>query len=148
MLIASIPSTKEFPWTALALFLSAYITLGMFLAECSLTQGSWVLAIAGMFLITIVFTVLRFQPESGVSYWLQSDTNAFILLVVSAAFLSIILLWLDIFLKLVAVWAAETLVRLELRYDAVSVTNSFWLLMMLSFAGLVLGWLVSRLLGA
>lgn len=132
-----------FPWAALTLLLSAYIMLGLFLAKLPIAWLSWTLAIAGIFLVTIVFTLPQFKFERQFSRSLRSDTGAFVLLVVMAALLSVVLLWLHVFLKLFAILAAETIVRLELRHSSFSVIMSFWLLLVTSLAGVSLGWFVS-----
>ncbi len=136
-------STRMFPWAALTLLLSAYIMLGLFLAKLPIAWLSWTLAIAGIFLVTIVFTLPQLKFERQFSRWLRSDTGAFVLLVVMAALLSVVLLWFHIFLKLFAMLAAETIVRLELRHSSFSVITSFWLLLVTALAGVSLGWFVS-----
>ncbi|HEY9896653.1 MAG TPA: hypothetical protein V6D34_14795 [Candidatus Sericytochromatia bacterium] len=147
MLLSSSRSlTKIFPWVPLVLLLSAYSTVGMFLAEFPLTWVNWTLAIAGVFLVTMVFTFPQFQPKREFSRWLRSDTSAFILLVVAAALLSVMLLWLHIFLKLLVILTAETLTRLELSSSGFGMVKSFWLLMITALLGLTLGWSVSSLI--
>ncbi|HEY9656037.1 MAG TPA: hypothetical protein V6C50_11150 [Crinalium sp.] len=130
----------------MVLLLSAYSTVGMFLAEFPLTWVNWTLAIAGAFLVTMVFTFPQFQPKQWFSHLLRSDTSAFILLVVAAALLSVMLLWLHIFLKLLVILTAETLTRLELSSSGFGVVKSFWLLMITALLGLTLGWSVSSFL--
>lgn len=139
-------STRVFPWVALILLASAYIMLGLFLAELSIGWFNWVVAIIGVLLVTIVFTFPQFGIERQISKWLRSDTSAFILLIVSAALVSVILLWLHIFLKLTAIVTAEALVRLELHRNSFSIAKSFWLLIITSWSGLGLGWLISYLI--
>lgn len=147
MLLSSSRSlTKTFPWAALILLLSAYSTAGMFLAEFPFTWVNWTLAIAGVFLVTMVFTFPQFQSKQWFWHWLRSDTSAFILLVVAAALLSVMLLWIHIFLKLITILAAETLTRLELSPSDFSVVKSFWLLMITALLGLTLGWSVSSII--
>ncbi|MBD2036735.1 hypothetical protein H6F76_17135 [Leptolyngbya sp. FACHB-321] len=147
MLLSSSRSlTKTFPWAALILLFSAYSTVGMFLAEFPFIWVNWTLAIAGVFLVTMVFTFPQFQSKQWFSHWLRSDTSAFILLVVAAALLSVMLLWIHIFLKLVTILAAETLTRLELSSSGFSVVKSFWLLMITALLGLTLGWSVSSII--
>lgn len=89
--------------------------MGMFLAGLLKGWLGWALAIAGVFLVTIGFTWTQFKFERQFSPWLRSDRDAFVLLVVMAALLSVVLLWLHIFLKLFAMLASETIARLELR---------------------------------
>lgn len=137
-------STRVFPWAALILLVSAYIMLGLFLAELSIGWVNWVLAIVGVLLVTVVFTLPQFDVERQISKWLRSDTSAFILLIVSAALVSVILLWLHVFLKIIAILATEVLIRLELRRNNYKVAQSFWLLVSISWLGLALGWFISH----
>ncbi len=137
-------SAKVFPWGALILLVSAYIMLGLFLGELPLGGVNWVLAIVGVLLVTIVFTSPQFDIEQQISKWLRSDTSAFILLIVSAALVSVILLWLHVFLKVIAILATEVLVRLELRRYNLSVAQSLGLLVLTSWLGLTSGWLISQ----
>lgn len=143
MLFYPLKSSKMFPWAALTCLFFAYAVVGMFLADLLKGWLGWALPIAGIFLVTIVFTLPQFKFEQQFSRWLRSDTGAFVLLVVMAALLSVVLLWLHIFLKLFAMLAAEAIIRLELRHSSFSVITSFWLLPVTSLAGVSLGWFVS-----
>jgi hypothetical protein len=135
---------RLFPWVALILLLSASAVLGLFLAKLPNTWISWNMAIFGVLLVAIVST----HPHLDIGRWLssklQSDVFTFTLLAIIAALVSIILLWLHIFLKIVAVFSAIALVRLELHQNGFSTVQSFWILMITSFTGLGLGWLVSN----
>ncbi|MBI4780665.1 MAG: hypothetical protein HY785_05015 [Oscillatoriophycideae cyanobacterium NC_groundwater_1537_Pr4_S-0.65um_50_18] len=137
---------KQLPWATLALLLSAYAILGMFLAELPNVWLSWEIAIATVFLVTIVFAHPRFNREWWLSNGLRSDVFAFAVMAIAAALVSVVLLWLHIFLKIVAILSAEALVRLELRQSNFGVAQSFGILMITSWVGLGLGWFVNRLI--
>ncbi|MBW4661538.1 MAG: hypothetical protein KME15_22945 [Drouetiella hepatica Uher 2000/2452] len=68
---------------------------------------------------------------------------AFTLLAGCAALVSVMLVWLHIFLKVIAILSAKALVRLELRRYGFSVVKLFWLLMTTSSAGLIVRWFIS-----
>jgi len=139
------PSGKMVPWAALLLLLSAYALLGTYLASLPVVWLNWAMAIVGVFLVTIMFT----HPQFGIDRWLarglRSDVFAFALLVVSAALVSVILLWLHIFLKMIAILSAAALVRLELRQNNFGVDSSFWILIVTALSGLGLGWSIGYL---
>ncbi len=138
---------KVFPWISLTLLACAYIILGLFLAEIFRIWMGWVLAFIGVLFVAMIFTFPKLNIERQLSRWLRSDTSALILLILFAALVSVILLWLHIFLKLIAIIAAETLFRLELYRNGFSATESFWLLSMTSMIGLTLGWGVAYFIG-
>lgn len=129
-------------WTALILLTSAYTLLGSFLAGFSVTWLSLSTAIAAALLITIVLSFPQFIMRRRIIQWLGANTSAFILLIVSAALVSVILLWLHIFIKIITIFAAGVLVKLELRHYQISIVQSFWLLFLTSFSGLSLGWII------
>ncbi|HEY9626771.1 MAG TPA: hypothetical protein V6C84_05675 [Coleofasciculaceae cyanobacterium] len=140
------PSGKKFPWVILTLLLSAYAILGMFLAELPIVWLSWEIAIVAVFLVTVVFAHPRFNIERWLSNGLRSDVFAFALMAIAAALVSVVLLWLHIFLKIVVIFSAEALVRLELRQSHFGVAQSFGILMITSLVGLGLGWFVNHLM--
>jgi len=135
---------KMFPWTALTCLFFTYAVMGIFLADLLNGWLGWALAIAGLFLVTMLSTHPQFNTGQWFSKGLRSEVFAFTLLAGCAALVSIMLVWFHIFLKLIAILSAEALVKLELRHYGFSVVNLFWLMMTTSLAGLGLGWFVSN----
>jgi len=133
-----------FPWAALTFLFFAYAVMGIFLADLRNDWLGWALAVAGVFLVTMLFTHFQFKTERWFSKGLRSEVFAFTLLAGCAALVSVMLVWLHIFLKLIAILSTEALVRLELRHYGFSVVKLFWLLMTTSLAGLGLGWFISN----
>ncbi|PSB31716.1 hypothetical protein [Stenomitos frigidus] len=72
--------------------------------------------------------------------WFKSDTVAFLALCVIAGMITFILFWLQLFLHISAILASEALARLDLQTLGFSKLQAFWILIMLSLAGLALGW--------
>lgn len=132
-----------FPWAALTCLFFAYAVMGIFLADLLKGWLGWALAIAGVFLVTLLFTHPQFNTKRWFSKGLRSEIFAFTLLAGCAALVSVMLVWLHIFLKIIAILSAEALVRLELRHYGFSVVKLLWLLMTTSLAGLGFGWFVS-----
>lgn len=56
-----------FPWAALTCLFFAYAVVGMFLADLLKGWLGWALPIAGIFLVTIVFTLPQFKFEQQFS---------------------------------------------------------------------------------
>lgn len=140
------PFGKMIPWAALLFLLSAYALLGTYLANLPVVWLNWSMAIVGVFLVTIIFSS---RPQFSIERWLskgvRADVFAFTLLVVSAALVSVVLLWLHIFLKMIAILSATALVRLDLRHNKFGVDSSFWILMVTALSGLGLGWSIGSL---
>jgi hypothetical protein len=118
--------------------------MGIFLADLRNDWLGWTLAVAGVFLVALLFTYPQFKTGRWFSKGLRSEVFAFTLLAGCAALVSVMLVWLHIFLKLIAILSTEALVRLELRHYGFSVVKLFWLLMTTSLAGLGLGWFISN----
>lgn len=144
--VISIDSSKSknvvLPWASLALLASTYIMFGLFIAESSIDGTGWFLAIFGAVCVTIVITFPQFNIERQVTQWLRSATGTFIMLAISAALISVFLLWIHVFLKIIAILAANALVKLELRRNFFGHVQSFFLILIASLVGLSLGWLV------
>ncbi len=136
---------KMVPWAALLLLLSAYALLGTDLANLPVVWLHWAMAIIGMFLVTIMFSRPQFSIDRWLSRGVRSNVFVFTLLVVSAALVSVILLWLHIFLKMIAILSTAALVRLELRQNNFGVDSSFWILLATALSGLGLGWSIGYL---
>jgi hypothetical protein len=127
----------------LTLLLAVYTLFGMFLAEFPIVWLGWMIAISGVFWETKILTFPKLGIERLASSGLRPDIGSFILLVGAATIVPVILFWLHIFLKIVAIFTAEFLVRLELRHTNFSVAKSFWILTITPLTGLGLGWLAS-----
>ncbi len=78
--------------------------------------------------------------------WFKSDTVAFLSLCIIAGMIAFILFWLQLFLQISTILASEALARIDIQTQGLSKLQAFWILLVVSFAGLSLGWLARSLL--
>jgi len=140
------PTLKKFPWVSLVLLLVTYSTLGWL----SLTfQDPW------FFLVIIVVIALLLacslsspwsRIRDGFARLFKSDMMAFFVAVL-AAFLSVLVIsWLHIFAHALVVISASTLFRLDAQTAGLSEAQIFWMLLIVSVAGLWLGAVMQSLI--
>jgi hypothetical protein len=78
--------------------------------------------------------------NSFILRWFKSDTIAFLALCIIAGMVAFALLWLQLFLHVSAILASEALARLDLQTSGLSKLKAFWILLLLSLVGLLVGW--------
>ncbi len=141
-------TSKKLPWVSLTLLLVTYNILGWLL---SAVHGPWVIWIVpgvGALLIAGALTSALPVVTDLIAFTLKSDARAFLVVSV-AAFLSVfIICWLPTFANVLIVMSAESLARLDLQTARFTQWQSFWILSMVSLAGLGLGGAAHRLISA
>lgn len=75
--------------------------------------------------------------------WFTSDTVAFATIFLIAGLATVILYWMHIFLQITTILAVDTLARIDIQYAGLTGTQAFWILTLISFTGLVIGWTVN-----
>lgn len=132
------PTLKKLPWVSVALLLVTYSTLGWVLAAFHYPWFVWVM------IVVVILLLAAFLSSPGAkfrdsSHLFKSDTRTFFF-VVAAAFLSVIIIWrLHIFVHALVTISAAILVRLEAQESRLSNRQTFWILAIVSLAGLALG---------
>lgn len=129
---------KKVSWVSLTLLLITYITVGRLLSEAQQPVLAWVVITLSILLLAALLSSPRSRFRN-ISRFFKSDTRTFLFIVV-AAFLSVVVFWrLHIFVHALIAISAATLVKLEAQ--AVRLTNkqTFWLIVIVSLAGLGLG---------
>ncbi len=132
------PTLKKVPWLSIALLLATYSTLGWLLSAYHNPWFVWLIIVVGILLLAAALSSPRekFKDSPGL---FKSNTKAFFFVVV-AAFLSVILLSrLHIFVHALVVISAATLFRLDAQAARLSNKQIFWILVIVSLAGLGLG---------
>ena len=98
--------------------------------------------------MTLVLALMFINPLTGLRHlvlrWFSSDTVAFCALVAGAAFASIVLNWLKIFVPIILILAAEALARIDLLTAEFNNIQSCSLLTVTSWIGLGLGWALGQ----
>lgn len=131
------PTLKKLPWVSLALLLVTYSTLGWILATFHEPGFIWVI------IVVLILLLAAFLSSPGAkfrdNFLFKSPTRTFFF-IVAAAFFSVIILWrLHIFVRALVTILAAILVRLEAQESRLSNRQTFWILAIISLAGLGLG---------
>lgn len=138
------PTLKK-PWLSLALLLVTYSTLGWLLSAFHNPWFVWVIIVVGILLLAAALSSPRAKFKDS-SRLFKSNTKNFFF-VIAAAFLSAILLWrLQIFVHALVIISAATLFRLDAQTARLSNKQIFWILVIVSLAGLGLGLLAQTVI--
>jgi hypothetical protein len=132
-------ATKKFPWISLSLLLSTYGIIGWQLAALESHWILWIFAAIATILLAVAVASPWSRVRDGFASCFASDTKAFSIAVVIAFFSVVIITWLHIFSHILVVFAASTLVRLDVQAVRWSSRQSFWLIAIASLASLALG---------
>ena len=139
-------SLKKSPLPALALLFAAYLVFGKFLVD---VDKSWIALILAI-VFTVILSLVFIRPLTGMRQLIQqrfeSDAIAFSTLFGIAAFASILLNWLKLFLPVFLILAAESLARLDLQTAEFCDRDACITLMLTSWLGLAAGWAVGQLI--
>jgi hypothetical protein len=139
-----IKALKRVPWMSLTLLLAAQTVFGKFLVDLDKSWFVFWFAIAWSLFLAIIFM----RPLTGlrrfIQRWFQSDAVAFTALVGVAAFASILLNWFKLFLPVFLIISAESLARLDMQTAEFRDRNACFLLTLISWSGLALGWQIGQ----
>ena len=101
-----------------------------------------VLALSWIVIASIAFMSPLTSFNRFIIRWFRSDTIAFLALCIIAGMITLVLFWLQLFLHISAILASEALARIDLQTLGLGKLQAFWILVLLSLVGLVLGWMV------
>ena len=133
------PTLKKFPWVSLALLLVTYSTLGWLLSAFHDPLVVWVTIVVGVLLLAAALSSPWSKIRDDFARLFKSDTRAFFVAVAGAFLTVAIISWLHIFAHALVVISANTLVRLDAQTAGLSERQVFWILAIVSLAGLGLG---------
>jgi len=140
---------KGIPPLSLLLLLVAYVSFGWFLSDPkypSFHFNEYSISIPLVFAIVwIVFiSVALISPLAGfnrfINRWFNSDTVAFLSIFMLATLATFILFWLHIFLYILTIIAAESLVRVDIQTAGFANWQAFLTMFVISLVGLLIGW--------
>lgn len=147
---------KKLPWFSLVLLLVTYSILGW---RSSSVHGFWViwlgvpsswvillLVVAGALLIAVSLTSALPIVTDIIGFTLKSDTRAFLVVSIGAFLTVLIICWLPVFAHILIVVSANSLARLDLQTARFTQWQAFWILSIVSLAGLGLGWVAHSLI--
>ncbi|BAS55950.1 hypothetical protein NIES2135_47510 [Leptolyngbya boryana NIES-2135] len=134
---------RKLPWLSASLLLIAYAIFSKLIITTSHLWSSIIsAAILGVFLALMLMSPLT-NSEKILTKWFRSDTIAFLSLLMLAAFASILLNWFKIFIPVIMVLCAEALVRIDLQTAEFSYFSSLAVLIIVTWMGLGLGWVMA-----
>lgn len=103
---------------------------------------SWWLLLMGIvciLLISLALTAPFKLIKTCYSSWLQSDFRAFMTVIIGSFLAVIIIGSLDVFVRILVLFAAGALARIDLQTRSYSEWQAFWLLSIVSLIGYILG---------
>lgn len=133
---------KKLPWITLLILLFTNSVFGWLLSTSDLSTFSWLVRMMGAGYIVLIALALAAPLtliQSFFGSWLQSDTKAFISVIVGAFVSVVILCWIEIFVRILVLLSAGALARLDLQTSGYSEWQSFWVLAFFSLTGFGLG---------
>jgi hypothetical protein len=104
------------------------------------------LAVAWIIVTSIAFISPLTSFSAFITRFFQSDTVAMMTLFMAAGLAAVILYWLHIFLQILTILAVDTLARIDIQYAGLTGIQAFWILTLVSLAGLILGWTANALI--
>jgi hypothetical protein len=139
-------SFKPSTLPALALLFAAYLVFGKFLADIDKSLTALMFAIVWTFILALLFIHPLTSMRRLIQRWFQSDAVAFTTLFGLAAFASILLNWLKLFLPVFLILATESLARLDMQTAEYRDRSACLLLMLTSWLGLATGWAIGQVM--
>ncbi len=158
---------KKLPWTSLLLVLCTYAVFGWLIsAEApdlakaaadgySLTtpspETSWLFWVMGGVYILLIASALAApfrMIQTFYTSWLQSDTRAFISVIVGAFVAVVFLNWFNLFIRILVLISASALARLDLQTAGYNKWQAFRILVVVPLVGFSIGILAQHLGGS
>ncbi|HTL89062.1 MAG TPA: hypothetical protein VL134_06660 [Leptolyngbya sp.] len=139
-------SSRRFPWLSASLLFVAYAIFSKLIIS---TAHLWTTLVTAAGLGVILALIMMHPLTSSqklLAKFFRSDSVAFAWLVCIAAFSSILLNWLKIFMPIIMVLSAESLVRIDLQTAEYTQTQALAVLVVIAWLGLGLGWLLAILI--
>jgi hypothetical protein len=136
---------KKLPWTSLLLLLCTYGVFGWLITVSDSSGLLWLMGAAYTLLITSALTAPWALVKGFYASFLQSDSRAFVSVIVGAFVAVIIINWIGVFCRILVLISASALARLDLQTADYSKWQAFWILVVVSLTGLSFGILAKLL---
>lgn len=144
ILMATRSLTPKLPWLSLSLLFIAYTSFSWFVAHSAIPWLAWGLAISFTMLQALLFTTMFARLRLFARLWLRSDLGYFTLILAGAISVTFALVWFRVFGYCLVIVSAEILARLDLQnMMRCNRMQALLILTIVSFSGLLLGWLMS-----
>jgi hypothetical protein len=131
---------KKFPKFSLVLLLTTYTTLGWILAASKAPIYIVLLAAALAMLLAETLAAPFSNLRKLVLRTFNTDGKAFAIVIGLSFFASAIVMWIDVFVRVLVLISAALLARLDLHRSGLGQWQAFWILMLVSLGGFALGW--------
>jgi hypothetical protein len=130
---------KKLPWTSLLLVLCTYSIFGWLLTASDSSELIWLMGAAYTLLITSAMTAPWELIKGFYANFLQSDSRAFVSVIVGAFVAVVIMHWIEVFVRILVLISASALARLDLQTANYSKWQAFGILLVVSLGGFGLG---------
>lgn len=130
---------KKLPWTSLLLVLCTYSVFGWLLTASDSSGLSWLMGAAYILLITAALTAPWELLKGFYASFLQSDSRAFISVIVGSFVAVVVIRWIDIFVRILVLISASALARLDLQTGSCNKWQAFGILLVVSLTGFGIG---------
>jgi hypothetical protein len=136
---------RKLPFPSLALLMMAWGSFGWYIQEPDSPRAGWLLGVVLVGGICAAFINPITTFNRLINRYFASDTIAFLSVFMLAAAVTMICFWLQIFLYILTIMAAEALARIDLRTGDASEPKIFVTLITTSMLGLLIGCLSNEL---
>lgn len=130
---------KKLPWTSLLLVLCTYSVFGWLLTASDSSGLSWLMGATYTLLITAALTAPWELLKGFYANFLQSDSRAFVSVIVGSFLAVVVIRWIDIFFRILVLISASALARLDLQTESCNKWQAFGILLVVSLTGFGLG---------
>ena len=130
---------KKLPWTSLLLLLCTYSVFGWLLTASDSSGLIWLMGAAYTLLITSAMTAPWELLKGFYANFLQSDSRAFVSVIVGAFVAVVIMHWIEVFFRILVLISASALARLDLQTESYNKWEAFGILLVVSLTGFGLG---------
>lgn len=137
---------KNLPWVSLTLLFVTHTMLGWQLSDFltpDIHPGNsvamWTLVVAGDILLATAVSSPLSHLRDGLARLVKSDTRAFLVAVIFAFLSVVVITWLHVFVHILVVLSAATLVRLDTQTTKWTIKQSFWTVIIFSLTGMGVG---------
>lgn len=130
---------KKLPRTSLLLLLCTYSVFGWLITTSDHSGLIWLMGAAYILLITSALTAPWELIKGFYANFLQSDSRAFVSVIVGAFVAVVIMHWIEVFFRILVLISASALARLDLQTESYSKWQAFGILLVVSLMGFGLG---------
>ncbi|MDF0553607.1 hypothetical protein [Kamptonema sp. UHCC 0994] len=130
---------KKLPWSSLTILFVTYGTFGWTLSKSDTNVMVWILAVVAVLLLSGILTAPLTNVKTLIFRWFRTDVGAFLSIITTAFFAVVVVAWLHLFATGLVLLSAGALARLDIQTYGFKKWQGFWILTVVSLAGLGFG---------